>query len=122
MINLKNIQQNRIAVIVALFFLVACKEKIEVDIIYHNGTIFSMDDNYNVYEAIGIKNGEILDLGKNNQILNKYSSNKTIDLKGLFAYPGFIDAHCHFLGYGLQQGMVDVSSAKSFQEIIDMIF
>jgi len=57
MINLKNIQQNRIAVIVALFFLVACKEKIEVDIIYHNGTIFSMDDNYNVYEAIGIKNG-----------------------------------------------------------------
>ena len=55
------------------------------------------------------------------QILNKYSSTKTIDLKGLFAYPGFIDAHCHFLAYGLQQGMVDVSSAKSFQETIDIL-
>ena len=74
MINFKNIQLNRIAVIVALFFLGACKEKIEVDFISHNGTIFSMDDNNNVYEALAIKNGKILALGKNDQILNKYSS------------------------------------------------
>ena len=121
MINLKNIQLNRIAVILTLFYLVACKEKIEVDFISHNGTIFSMDDNYNVYEAIAIKNGKILALGKNDQILNKYSSFETIDLKGLFAYPGFIDAHCHFLTYGLQQGMVDISSAKSFQETIEIL-
>ena len=114
MINLKNNQVNRIAVIVTMFFLVACKEKIEVDFISHNGTIFSMDDNYNVYEAIAIKNGKILALGKNDQILNKYSSNEMIDLNGMFAYPGFIDAHCHFLAYGLQQGMVDVSNANSF--------
>lgn len=121
MINLKNIQLSRIAVIFTIFFLVACKEKIEVDFISHNGTIFSMDDNYNIYEAIAIKNGKILALGKNDQILNKYSSIETIDLKGLFAYPGFIDAHCHFLAYGLQQGMVDVSGANSFQETIDIL-
>ena len=70
---------------------------------------------------LAIKNGKILALGKNDQILNKYSSIETIDLKGLFAYPGFIDAHCHFLAYGLQQGMVDVSSANSFQETIDIL-
>ena len=121
MINLKNIKLIRTALVLILFFSVACKEKIEVDFISHNGTIFSMDDNYNVYEAIAIKNGKILALGKNDQILNKYSSIETIDLKGLFAYPGFIDAHCHFLAYGLQQGMVDVSSAKSFQEIINIL-
>ena len=121
MINLKNIQLSRIAVIFTIFFLVACKEKIEVDFISHNGTIFSMDDNYNIYEAIAIKNGKILALGKNDQILNKYSSIETIDLKGLFAYPGFIDAHCHFLAYGLQQGMVDVSGANSFQETIELL-
>ena len=121
MINLKNIKLNKIAVILTLLITVACKEKIEVDFISHNGTIFSMDDNFNIYEAIAIKNGKILALGKNDQILNKYSSIETIDLKGLFAYPGFIDAHCHFLAYGLQQGMVDVSSAKSFHEIINIL-
>lgn len=121
MINIKNIQLNKIVVIITLLFLLACKDKIEVDFISHNGTIFSMDDNNNVYEAIAINNGKILALGKNDQILNKYSSNEKIDLKGLFAYPGFIDAHCHFLAYGLQQGMVDVSSAKSFQEIIEIL-
>ena len=67
MINIKNIQLNKIVVIITLLFLLACKDKIEVDFISHNGTIFSMDDNNNVYEAIVINNGKIwIDLVKIN--------------------------------------------------------
>ena len=36
-------------------------------------------------------------------------------------YPGFIDAHCHFLTYGLQSEMVDLSKANSFIQIIDIL-
>ena len=99
----------------------ACKKKIKVDLISHNGAIYSLDDNNSIYEAVAVKNGKIIALGKNDQILNKYTSEKNIDLKGFTVFPGFIDAHCHFLEYGLQKNMVDVSSAQSFKEIIDIL-
>ena len=99
----------------------ACKKKIKVDLISHNGAIYSLDDNNSIYEAVAVKNGKIIALGKNDQILNKYTSEKNIDLKGFTVFPGFIDAHCHFLEYGLQKNMVDVSSSQSFKEIIDIL-
>ena len=98
-----------------------CKNKIEADLISHNGAIYSLDDNNNIYEAIAVKNGKIIALGKNDQILNKYTSEKNIDLKGFTVFPGFIDAHCHFLEYGLQKNMVDVSDAQSFKETIELL-
>ena len=52
----------------------ACKKKIKVDLISHNGAIYSLDDNNSIYEAVAVKNGKIIALGKNDQILNKYTS------------------------------------------------
>ena len=104
-----------------LLFLISCNTKIDVDLIIHNGNIYSLDENNFNYEATAVKNGKILAVGKNNQILNKYKSNEKIDLKGKTMYPGFIDAHCHFLTYGLQFEMVDLSKAQSFNEIIDIL-
>ena len=101
--------------------MISCNYKTEVDLIIHNGILYSLDDNNNIHEAIAIKNNKIIATGKNNQILNKFQSIKKIDLKGKAMYPGFIDAHCHFLAYGLQTEMVDLSSAKSFNEIIKIL-
>lgn len=103
------------------FSIKSCIKKTEIDLILHNSTIYSINDNNDVFEAIAINKGKIIATGKNNQILNKFKSNNTIDLKGKFIYPGFIDAHCHFLAYGLQQNMIDLSSAKSFNDIISLL-
>ena len=46
--------------------------------------------------------------GKIKSIDPTESSN--IDFSLPFIVPGFIDAHCHFLGLGLQQQKVDFSS------------
>lgn len=108
-------------IFIFLFFFNSCNTKIEVDLIIHNGKIYSLDDNNLVYDAIAVKRGKILAVGKNNQILNKYKSNEKIDLKGKTMYPGLIDAHCHFLTYGLQSEMVDLSKANSFIQIIDIL-
>ena len=118
---LKKNHSNSILLIFLIICLSSCNNKIEVDLISHNGIIYSLDDNNNVYEATAFKNGKIIDIGKTHQILNKYQSKNKIDLKGKTAYPGFIDAHCHFLYYGLQLAMVDLSSAKSFEEIIEIL-
>src|SRR5690606_32190282 len=44
-----------------------------------------------------------------------------IDANGKTIVPGFIDAHCHFLGLGLNQQSVDLVGTKSFEEIVQRI-
>tara|TARA_B100000035_G_scaffold74473_2_gene61808 strand:- start:10317 stop:11975 length:1659 start_codon:yes stop_codon:yes gene_type:complete len=121
MIYLKKNHSNRLILIFLILGFNSCNNKIEVDLISHNGIIYSLDDNNNVFEATAFKNGKIIDIGKTHQILNKYQSKNKLDLQGKIAYPGFIDAHCHFLYYGLQLAMVDLSSANSFEEIIEIL-
>ena len=121
MVKLRIMKTIKLITFLLLISSSGCKNKIEADLISHNGTIYSIDDNNNIYEAIAVKNGKIIALGKNDQILNKYTSENNIDLKGFTVFPGFIDAHCHFLEYGLQKNMIDVSDAQSFKEIIELL-
>lgn len=95
------------------------KEKL--DLILHNGHIYTLDDKENVYEAIGIKDGKIVSIGAEHQILNKYQAVKTLDLRGAFVYPGFIDAHSHFIGYAEAIGNIDLNGTQSWAECIERI-
>jgi predicted amidohydrolase YtcJ len=72
----------------------------QADLILHNAIIYTVDDAFNTYEAIAIKDGKILALGTEREILNEYDAPQIIDCGKKFIYPGFIDGHCHFLGYG----------------------
>ncbi len=97
---------------------VSCITKTEVDLVVHNATVYSVDDYSLMHEAIAIKDGKIVAIGKENQILNKYKGIETVDAKKQFVYPGFIDAHCHFLGYGLTLQKVNLVGANSFDEVV----
>lgn len=87
--------------------------------IVHNANIISIDKDGHIYEAMAIKDGKIIELGKENQILNKYSCDNKIDAKHQTILPGFIDAHCHFLGYGLSKQQVDLNGVLSMEDMID---
>ncbi len=56
--------------------LFGCINKKEVDLIIHNAHIFTINEIDEEYEAMVIDDGKIIDLGKENQILNKYTSQK----------------------------------------------
>jgi len=99
----------------------SCIKKKEIDLIIHNGIIHTIDDRNSTHEAIAINDGKIIAIGKNNQILNKYKGKEILDIKGEIVYPGFIDSHCHFLEYGLQTNMIDLSSATSFEDILETL-
>lgn len=90
----------------------------EADLIFHNATIYTVDDQWSVYQAMAIKDGKVLALGAEREILNQYSAKQTIDCKKQFIYPGFIDAHCHFLAFGRMLGEVDLGETKSAAEIV----
>ena len=73
------------------------------DTIYHNGTIITINDAQPRAEAVAILGGKILAVGTKDEILKmKGDATKLIDLEGRTMLPGFVDAHGHVMGGGLQ--------------------
>jgi predicted amidohydrolase YtcJ len=101
--------------------LSACYQGKEADLIVHNATIYSCDEEFNVYEAMAIKDGEIIQLGPEREILNGYKCDNLIDAMKKPVYPGFHDAHCHFIGYAKTLGKVDLIGCRSYDEMIERI-
>jgi len=100
----------------------SCRMKTEqADLVIHNTVIYAMDGSTRTHEAMAIRGDSILELGPNRQILNKYRSSQTIDAAMKPIYPGFIDAHCHFLAYGLSLNRVNLVGAGSFDEVLKRV-
>ncbi|MDG2013075.1 MAG: amidohydrolase family protein, partial [Pirellulaceae bacterium] len=71
--------------------------------IYHNGKIITVNDTAPTAEAVAVRDGEILAVGSKTDVL-RTSDEKTelVDLRGRTMLPGFVDAHGHVMGGGLQ--------------------
>ena len=96
-------------------------DKIEVDSIIINATVYTVNDAFEVAEAFAVKDGKFIAVGNNEAIQSKYNSAVLIDAKGQTVVPGFIDAHCHFLGLGLNAQSVDLVDSKSFEEVVQRV-
>ncbi|MBP9079584.1 MAG: amidohydrolase [Flavobacteriales bacterium] len=103
-----------------LFTACAYKDK-EVDLVVHNAQIFTLDGQNTRQTAMAIKDGRIVELGAEYQILNRYRATTVYDAATNIIYPGFIDGHCHFLGYGLNKQKVDLSGSKSWAEAVQRV-
>ena len=90
------------------------------DLIIHNAKVYTVNENFDVFSAVVVKDGKILDVGGEG-LVNKYSAVAVLDLKGLPVYPGLIDAHCHFYQLGMTQEQVDLRGSKSLDEIVARI-
>lgn len=114
--------RNPFSFILVIAFLSSCSSKKEsVDLIIHHAAIYSVDSTFSVYEAMCVKDGKIMELNTNEALLKKYESTNRIDAQGKTIFPGFIDAHCHFLGYGLGLQQVNLVGTKSFIEVMDRV-
>ena len=109
---------NTLLILAVAIFFQSCTKT--VDLIAHNGNIYTVDENFSKASAFAVKNGKFIDVGSDD-ILSKYKSDNIINLNGSTVLPGLIDAHCHFYGLGLNQSVIDLTGTKSFSEIIDKI-
>lgn len=91
------------------------------DLVVHNAHIITLDSVEHEYQAMAIVDGRIVELGAEQQILNRYRAKESYDAAGAYIYPGFIDGHCHFLGYGLNKQKVELNGAKSWAEVIERV-
>ncbi|MCD4680607.1 MAG: amidohydrolase [Bacteroidales bacterium] len=109
--------------ILMFVFFQSCRDKQQhADLVIHNAKVYTVNDDFSIAESFAIKDGFFIEVGTDEEILNKYSANEFIDLDGMAVYPGFIDAHCHFYYYGLGlQRDVDLVGTKSFKDVIELL-
>ncbi|MFH6768170.1 amidohydrolase [Gaetbulibacter aquiaggeris] len=101
--------------------IVSCKKKIEVDSIYVNANVYTVNSNFEKAEAFAIKDGKFVEVGNAKDIQGKYFSKNVTDVDGQTIVPGFIDAHCHFLSLGQLQQRVNLVGTLSFEEVVNRV-
>ena len=101
--------------------IVSCVKFKKADLVIHNARIYTVNGEFEVAQAMAITDGIIVAVGKEHEIMNKYRASEIIDAETRPIYPGFIDAHCHFLGSGLNGLAVNLSEAKSMEEIVELL-
>lgn len=107
--------------VLVLFLFSACFQGEKVDLIIHKGRIHIMNDALTVVEAMAIKDGKIIEVGPERQILNKYRADKVIDAKWKDIYPGFHDAHGHIFSLVNQRLNADLRKAASYYQMISIL-
>ena len=107
--------------IIISFGFFSCTTK-KADMIIYNGNIYTVNDLNPLVSAVAVKDGKILDLG-DWQKLKRYKSDRTdlIDLEGKTLTPGLIEGHGHFTGLGESKLNLDLSSVKSYDELISVV-
>ena len=103
---------------IAIVFLCSSCINQRVDLIVHHAQIYTVNNEFATAEAMAVQDGKIVAVGTNDEILKEYKSDSLIDAKGAAVYPGFIDAHAHFLGYGQALYAVDLMFVPSWEEAI----
>ena len=100
------------------------------DLILFNGVIYTgvgfAEDKPEVVQAIAIGGGKVLAAGKTSDVLRLAGPNTHLhDLNsaanGTFVFPGFNDAHTHLGSAGQTKLNLDVSGAKSLDDMLTKI-
>jgi hypothetical protein len=122
--SVKHISKYIISAFFALIMtlMTNCTPKTSVDLIVHNANIYTVDNDFSKAQAFAVKDGKFVAVGDEETIMPHYTSKETIDAQGDAVYPGFMDGHCHFTGYG--ENLVrwaDLKGCRSFDEVIERL-
>lgn len=96
-------------------------EKIPADLLIKNATIYTVDKDFSVANALVVKDGKILEIGLKPELELKYKIKETYDAKNNTVVPGLIDAHAHLYGLGLGLQQVNLLGTSSFDEVLERV-
>jgi len=111
----------KILFLVILFGLNACMKSESVDLVIFNANIHGLDEKNQTHQAMAIRNGKIIEMGPDRQILNKYRFENSIDAEGKEIYPGFIDAHGHLFSYAELKLGANVLGCESEEDMLTRV-
>jgi len=102
--------------------LFSCHSKEAADLLIYHCKVYTVDSAFSTAEAVVVRDGKILATGTDDAIRSKYSAKETIDAGGaMYVYPGFIDAHAHFVRYGQSLFTAALYGSTSFEEVVQRV-
>jgi predicted amidohydrolase YtcJ len=92
------------------------------DLVLKGGRLATVDPAKPSASAIAVTGGRIAAVGSDEEIARHVGPRtEVIDLKGRLAVPGFIEGHGHFLGLGDAKAQLDLTRARSWDEIVAQV-
>lgn len=106
---------------ISLLLMACSSSKQQADLLIYNATIYTVDSAFSTAKAMAVKDGKIIAVGKSADLEKEFEAKEKLDATGKFIYPGFIDAHAHFVGYGMSLQRVDLTGTSSWKECIERV-
>ena len=89
------------------------------DLVLVNGQVVTMDSTRPRAQAVAMRGDRILAVGSDAEIRAHVGpATQVIDLEGRMAMPGFIEGHGHFTGLGQSKLSLDLTTARSWDDIV----
>lgn len=86
--------------------------------ILFNGNVLTLDDKRPQAQAVAIADGRFIAVGSDEEVLAmRGASTEVVDLGGQTVIPGLADSHMHLANLGASMETVDLSSARSQQDL-----
>ena len=120
--------QNRMRYFLHCLFFICCASAAsglraaEADLILHHGKIVTVDRRFSIQQAIAIRDGRILQVGKDRAVLKlKGPRTEVVDLNGRMVLPGLMDSHTHPTGASMTEFDHSIPDMESIQDVLDYI-
>jgi len=92
------------------------------DSVFYNGRIYTLDPSVPVVRAVAVEAGRIVALGDDATVRGSTPRGAArYDLGGKAVFPGFIDAHTHFIQMGVDSLSVNLSATKTIDEALSLM-
>jgi predicted amidohydrolase YtcJ len=116
---------NRIFVVAVIAFgvvFVSCGRQRPADMVLLGGKVATVDKSFSIQEAVAVRGDKIVFVGSDEEVQKFIYPNTTvIDCEDTLVLPGLIDAHAHLHSLGEELTYLNITSTKSFEEIIDTV-
>ena len=113
-----------LVVLILLVSLSACSSSSNeraAEYVLHNARIYTVDAEQPTAGALAVRNGELLAVGPDADMLDAFPDAKRVDADGRTVVPGLIDAHAHLMGLGTSLIQADLVGLPSRQATLDTL-
>ena len=110
--------------IIVFIGLFGCGQEVQnnPDTIIYNANIYTVNEVQSLAEGMAVKDGKIIAIGSTDEIKKLAGTNTaSVDAKGQFVMPGFIEGHGHFSGLGKSLMNLNFLKSKTWDEIVAMV-
>ena len=94
----------------------------QADLALFNGNIHTMDPGRPQVSAVAVAGDRFVATGSDSEVRSLLAQGgREVDLRGATVVPGFIDAHIHFLSYGLSLQEIDLSGVGTLSSALEKV-